>query len=164
MKNFPRASGLLLLNLMFSLLLSVPAWAEEGGLIPPSRTIEGSGKTPGNLMVTSEPPGLEVHLDGARIGQTPLQTKPVDPGMHALRIEHAETTIQIEPGKTTKVSLFKGSFVTTVEDQSLEEPSSAERSADAQRTDRRVTLPSGEEKPGDLTPWERFLNRTSPNF
>ena len=164
MKNFSRASGPLLLTLMFSLLFTGPALPEDGGLIPPSRTVEGAGRIPGNLMVTSEPPGLEVLLDGAKIGQTPLQKKPVDPGMHALRIEHAETTIQIEPGKTTKVSLFKGSFVTNVEDQPVEESPSAEQSADAQRADRRVTLPSGEEKPGDLTPWERFINRTSPNF
>ena len=58
--------------------------AEE--LIAPTRTLEGRVQFPGRLSVVSEPPELEVFLDGSSIGKTPIWLKEVKVGSHALRI------------------------------------------------------------------------------
>jgi TonB family protein len=39
------------------------------------------------LRVTSDPPGALITVDGARVGATPLETIPVTPGRHEVRVE-----------------------------------------------------------------------------
>ena len=41
-------------------------------LIEPTRTLEGTSDQSAKLSVFSEPPGLQVTLDGAAIGKTPV--------------------------------------------------------------------------------------------
>ncbi len=85
------------------------AWSS--GLIEPTRSLELTGENPGKLSVFSEPPGLDVSLDGARIGKTPVISKVVEPGTYALRVNGEETEIYIGPGKDLRLSLYKGLFV-----------------------------------------------------
>jgi len=85
------------------------AWSSE--LIAPTRTLDSTGEKLGKLSVFSEPPGLEVTLDGAVIGNTPVITKVVEPGTHALRVNGEETEIYIGPGKDLRLRLHRGSFI-----------------------------------------------------
>ena len=94
----------------FAFLLGYsPAWSSE--LIKPTRALDSVGEKPGKLSVFSEPPGLEVTLEGTKIGKTPLILDEVNPGSHRLQVKNSETDITIEPGKTLQISLYKGKFV-----------------------------------------------------
>jgi len=108
--------------LLYSLTAST-SLAEE--LIPPSRTLQDAKEAYGKLTVVSEPSGLEVFLDGSRIGQTPIWLKQVKQGPHKLRVKQLETDIFVKPGKILQISLFKGSFV--IKEVELEKEPSPEK-------------------------------------
>jgi hypothetical protein len=95
------------------LLLSATPISLGEELIPPSRTLQDVKEAYGKLTVASEPSGLEVFLDGSKIGLTPVWLKQVKPGPHKLRVRQAETDIFVKSGKILQISLFKGSFVMT---------------------------------------------------
>jgi len=80
-------------------------------LIAPTRTLEGQQKPMGRLSVFSEPPKLDVLLDGVNIGKTPVISKEVKSGVHILRVKDIEKEITILPGKSLQLSLFKGSII-----------------------------------------------------
>jgi hypothetical protein len=63
------------------------------------------------VTVFSEPPELEVFLDGSKVGQTPLWLERVSQGFHKLRVKDVETEIHLEAGKGLRVGLFKGDLV-----------------------------------------------------
>ena len=142
--------------------LGIPLGLAGEDLIAPTRTLEGREELPGRLTVVSEPPGLKVFLDGAEIGQTPVWLNEVKPGLHKLRVRDSERDVYVEPGKTVTLSYFKGSFIDVPEKKEVAREPAPEAEKVTER--RKVTKPPEEEKPTDLTPWERFLNRTSPIF
>lgn len=76
-------------------------------LIEPTRTLKGQQKPMGRLSVFSNPPELEVLLDGVNIGKTPVISKEVTPGAYILRVKETEKEITILPGKSLQLSLFK---------------------------------------------------------
>jgi len=80
-------------------------------LIEPSRTVEAQQKPLGLLSVFSEPPELDVFLDGINIGKTPVISKQVKPGTHVLRVKETEKEIIILPEKSLQMSLFKNSLI-----------------------------------------------------
>lgn len=58
---------------------------------------------PGSLSVTSEPPGAEVYVNDARMGQTPMVVQNVVPGTVSIRVEKAQFSvlrdvITVKPG------------------------------------------------------------------
>ena len=135
----------------------------SGELIAPSRSLQGSGQTAGRLAVASEPPGLDAFLDGSSIGKTPVWLNGVEPGLHKLKVKDSETQIDVLPGKTLQVSLFKGSFIRTVkEEKEVEKQPSSEEDKLTERE--KSAQPPEEERNRDLTPWERYINRSSPSF
>ena len=83
----------------------------HSGLIEPTRTLETAPDDLGILSVFSEPPALEIWLDGKVIGKTPLVSVELSSGAHVLRIEGSEAKIFISPRKATSLSWFKGSFI-----------------------------------------------------
>jgi hypothetical protein len=85
------------------------AWSS--GLIEPTRTLAPTGEKPANLSVYSEPPGLDVSLDRAGIGKTPIVSMVVKSGYHVLRVRGDETEIYIGPGKDLRLSLYKGTMI-----------------------------------------------------
>ena len=97
------------------LALAVPIGL-SGELISPTRTLRGSQEPFGILTVVSEPPGLNVFLDGSELGQTPIFLKKVRPGSHTLRVKQAETDIDVAPGKILQIIFFKGSFTARMEE------------------------------------------------
>ena len=80
-------------------------------LIGPSRTPDDQHKSMGRLSVFSEPPELDVLLDGIKIGKTPVISKKVLPGVHILRVKDTEKEITILSGKPLQLSLFKDSLI-----------------------------------------------------
>jgi len=80
-------------------------------LIEPTRSLQGAPDGPGLLNVLSEPPGLDVQLDGSLIGKTPIFSARFPPGLHVLRIRDSETDIHLVTGKTFAISWFKGFFI-----------------------------------------------------
>ena len=92
------------------LLLSPSAvWSTD--LIAPTRSLSGAIDEKATLSVSSEPPGLNVTLDGAVIGETPVIEKEIEAGSHVVRIGDSETQIYARAGKPIKLSWFKGTFI-----------------------------------------------------
>ena len=102
---------LLAFGLLACVFHTLPAASMAAELIEPSRTItKGSVKQMGKLSVYSEPPELEVLLDGVNIGKTPVISENVAPGNHVLKIKETQTEIFIAAGEPLRYSWFKGSF------------------------------------------------------
>jgi len=60
------------------------------------------------LLVTTEPDGTEVFLDGRRVGVSPVSLRGLTPGPHGLRLVHPEAFVQsesimLQPGQETRV-------------------------------------------------------------
>ena len=159
MRTSSKRIGLSALLLLFT---GVPISLGGEGLIAPTRSLEGHQEALGRLTVVSEPPGLEVFFDGSEIGQTPVWMKEVKPGSHKIRVRRSETNVYVETGKTLTLSFFKGSFIVVPEEKEAGKelaPKPGKVAEGRKRVKRRE-----EESPRDLTPWEPFLNGTSPTF
>lgn len=96
------------------------------GLIEPTRTLETATSDLGVLNVYSEPPGLEVRLDGKPIGKTPILSAELSSGAHVLRIEGTETKFFLGQRETIALSWFKGSFIRIPEKTKATEEPTAE--------------------------------------
>jgi hypothetical protein len=103
------------LNVGFLLLL-INNLSFASDLIEPTRTLSGTGSSVGKLSVFSEPQGLEVTLDGKKIGKTPVFSQIVAPGVHVLMVKNAETKISVAPAQNLRLSLYKGSFIEVPEE------------------------------------------------
>ena len=80
-------------------------------LIEPTRTLSSPAEEIGELSVFSEPPDLDVSIDGTQIGKTPVVGQKVESGIHAIRVKDSETEIYVQPGKSAKLTWFKGAFI-----------------------------------------------------
>lgn len=80
-------------------------------LIEPTHTLKSQEEPMGTLTVFSEPPELDVVLDGNKIGKTPVISMEVRAGDHVLRIKDTEKEVSILPGKSLQLSLYKGSLI-----------------------------------------------------
>jgi hypothetical protein len=83
--------------------------------IEPTRTLRESVEEMGKLTVSSEPPGLNVILDGVSLGNTPVIKKEVKSGNHILHLEDAEKEVFILPGKSLLLTYYKGAFIEVLE-------------------------------------------------
>jgi hypothetical protein len=108
MKDIQKLSGLLNVGVLF-LFLNNLTFASD--LIEPTRTLDGMGHKAGKLSVFSEPPRLSVKMDGSVIGETPVELQAVEPGVHVIRVKGSEIEIYVKPGKSVKLSWFKGTFI-----------------------------------------------------
>ena len=131
-----------------------------GELIPPTRTFQKTGKGLGKLTISSDPPGLEVLLDGMAVGKTPVWIRQLKPGVHRVRIKDLEKDICVEPHRTSLVTLSKGSLVSIFKKADEEPEIAGEQLNKAEN----AIEPTKEQMRGDLTSWERFLNRSSQYF
>lgn len=108
MKGITELKGVLRAGLLL-LLINNLSFASD--LIEPTRTPNDQAEKAGELSVFSEPPELNVEIDGTQMGKTPLILQEVTPGMHVIGVENSETKIYVRPGKSTKLSWFKGAFI-----------------------------------------------------
>lgn len=132
----------------------------HSGLIAPTRTLKTAPDDLGILNVFSEPPALEIWLDGKVIGKTPLISIEISSGTHVLRIGGSETKIFISPQKPASLSWFKGSFITIPEkSKAVEEPTIAPKKKETRprQTDR---VDGKESTPSDPIYWP--LNPRGP--
>ncbi len=93
------------------LLLLINNLSFASDLIEPTRTLSDMDHNVGKLAVSSEPPGLDVKMDGTVIGETPVVLQEVEPGIHVIRVKDSEIEIYVTRGKSTKVSWFRGTFI-----------------------------------------------------
>ena len=93
------------------LLLLINNLAFASDLIEPTRTLSGMDHNAGKLFVSSEPPGLKVYMDETLIGETPVELQALEPGVHVIQVKDSEIEIYVEPGKSVKLSWFKGAFI-----------------------------------------------------
>ena len=133
-----------------------------GELVAPTRTLLDAVKPPGKLVISSEPPGLDVYLNCNNIGKTPVWVSRLAPGSHNVRIKDSEIDIYVQPHGTLQVSIFKGSFIILKKEKVEGRPClEAEHLTEVSET---VTKFPEEHKQQGLTLWERFINRSSPHF
>ena len=152
MKKAIKITIVLVFGLAFLLVYS-PAWSSE--LIKPTRTLDSSGENPGKLSVFSEPPGLEVALEGEIIGKTPIFLDDMKPGSHRLQVKNSETDITIEPGKTLKISLYKDKFILVppTDNKPPKQPETVETTPTKSKP---PPPPTGDQRPKELSPIERY--------
>jgi len=161
MRWHTKASASVLFSSCFIILGSVIC-CFAGEVIEPTRTLQEPGKTWGGLTVFSEPPQLDVYLDGEKVGKTPLWLREVQAGPHTLKIASAETSVHVEKGKRLKIGLFKGTLVTSSEQEK-------EKPRFQQRLKEREAIPTSQgqeerEKSEDLSLWEKFVNGSLKHF
>lgn len=103
----------LTVSMIVSLLIGFLVFSGNvhSGLIEPTRTLQTAPDDLGKLNVFSEPPALEIWLDGKVVGKTPLIAVELSSGTHLLRIEGSEAKVLISARKATSLSWFKGSFI-----------------------------------------------------
>ncbi|UCF83077.1 MAG: PEGA domain-containing protein [Desulfobacteraceae bacterium] len=90
-------------------------------LIEPTRTLKSQEEPMGRLSVFSEPPELDVVLDGTKIGKTPVISMEVRAGDHVLRIKDTKKEIFILPDESLQLSLYKDSLI-EIPEKKLEPP------------------------------------------
>ena len=108
MKYLPKIKHLLSAGLLLLLAMHVSVASD---LIEPTRTLSSPTENTGRLSVFSEPPGLDVDMDGASIGKTPVIGLKVAPGKHVIRLKNTEIEINTEVGKSIKLSWFKSAII-----------------------------------------------------
>jgi len=139
------------------------ALCDGGELIEPTRTLEDAGARWGKLVVFSEPPEFDVFLDGSNIGKTPVWLEKVREGTHKLQIKDLEKEICVKEGKTLKVGLFKGRFITGIEEEKkVGIETGADKKAPAAKVET-AEFPE-KQKEADLSRWEKFINGTLKHF
>jgi hypothetical protein len=145
------------------ILLSAVALCYGGELIEPTRTLRDAGEPSGKLIVFSEPPELDVFLDGSKVGQTPIWLERVKEGTHKLQVKNLEKEIYVKEARTLKVGLFKGRFITV-----LEAEKKAEKQVALEKKEPATTLEEEEspekQKENDLSRWEKFVNGSLKQF
>ena len=158
MRKIARAG---LLTFVLTVMVAVsPSFGGE--LIEPTRTLGGPEKNWGGLTVFSEPPQLDVYLDGEKVGTTPLRLREVQTGLHKLRIKDTEKDVHVSKGRTARIGLFKGSFVTFSEVE--EKKAAPERLKEAERQRPTMAQSLEEPKTEDLSLWEKFVNGSLKHF
>ena len=132
-------------------------------LIEPTRTLQSTSNAPFILTILSEPPGLDVMLDGSHIGKTPIFLKRLESGIHKLRIHESEVEIYVDPTITLQISLFKGEFIKipVAEKEPLKPKVPKEKKVNETRT---IQKKPPEEQKNALTPWDRFVNGSLNHF
>ena len=93
------------------LLLLIAELSLASDLIEPSQTLKSVDNRVGKLTISSNHPMLDVKMDGTAIGETPVVLQEVEPGIHVIQVQDSETEIYVGPGKSIKLSWFKGRFI-----------------------------------------------------
>ena len=149
-------------SIVFALLLGPTFTFAAEELIPPTRTLEGRVELPGTLTVVSEPPDLEVSLDGSSIGRTPIWLKELKPGPHTVRIGQEKTEVHVQPGKKMALSFFKDSFIDITKEEAVVEAPVPEVKRPGEKEE--AARPLRPEEREDIIRFEQFINRNFDFF
>jgi hypothetical protein len=158
---------ILLVNfVVVSLFFSTLAISAE--LIEPSRTLEGEQQTTGRLTVLSEPPGLNITLNGDSLGKTPAFLVEVQEGVHTLRVKDSQTDIYVKPDETLKISLHKDEFIIIptkkieIEEQPVTEIQPEKRPTTVTTTRDPIRQNVERDRRRSQQRWQKFLDGTKP--
>lgn len=154
MRILPKLISLCIL-LVF-LLVAIPSNSSE--LIEPTRTLQSPGVTIGKISVYSEPDGLDVFLDDSKIGETPIVSLAIEPGSYNLKVNDSKKEIFIMPGKSLRISLFKGNFI-EIPGEEREMPQKLEKNI----TEKRKTIEPTPKKTGYKPVYEPFYWPMNPS-
>jgi len=164
-----RVCNILILLVVFVLVnLFCNSLARSAELIQPSRTLGEEPQTSGRLTVLSEPPGLNITLNGDSLGKTPIFLVEIDSGIHTLRVKDSETDILVQPGKTVKISLHKDEFILIpvkekpVAEQPVTEVSTKTRATGAAASRDPVREKVERDRRRSQQRWQQFLDGTKP--
>ena len=127
-------------------------------LIEPSRSLKSASGGPGQLTIFSEPPGMEVKLDGTSVGSAPIRIKTLNPGVHRLQVGESATEITIESDQTLHISLFRNRFIQFQVTENQRAPASA--AGGPSKTERRIPETSSQQirvKEENRKAWERWM-------
>ena len=150
-------------TLLLSALLLTSATSTGEELIAPTRTLGGGHEGVGRLTIFSEPPELDVFLDGSKAGQTPLWLTGVRAGKHLIRIKDAVTEVDLKSGTYLKIGLFKGHLITLPgEEEEMRGPQKVKERAKTGPSE--VELPSETQREKELNRWDLFVNGTHRHF
>jgi hypothetical protein len=152
------------IGVFISLAVLLLGMGISGGdeLLEPTRNLGGPEKQWGGLTLFSEPPQMDVYMDGQKIGRTPLWLRQVEAKNHDLKIGEIETNVQVKKGKTVRIGLFKQSLVKFTEVEQLAAPSETTKKSESQRPSRKDQ--SKKQKKEDLSLWERYINGSIKHF
>ena len=145
---------------IFLVFFLVGTTSKSGELIEPTRSLQSSGVTIGRISVYSEPPGLDVFLDNSKIGETPIVSLAIESGSHNLKVKDSKKEIFIMPGKSLRISLYKGNFI-EIPEKERETPQRPEKNI----TEKRKTAEPTQEKTGYKPVYEPLywpLNPSGP--
>jgi hypothetical protein len=115
------------------------------------------------LIVFSEPPTLEVFLDGAKVGQTPIWLGREKKGPHKLQVKGLEKEIYVKEGRTLKVGLFKGRFISALEPEKKTVKQAAPEKKEPESKIEGEEFPE-KQKENDLSRWEKFVDGSLRHF
>ena len=158
--DFKKTACAALLAFLVCMLGSVSLASD---LIAPTQTLQGKAQEQGRLTVFSEPPRLQVFLDGKNAGNTPLWLTDVKAGWHTVRIKEKETRIYLGPRKALKIGLFKDSLITFPE-KKKEQKKLQKVEQQAAATPPETLKPSAAQRKEELTRWELFVNGSLRHF
>jgi hypothetical protein len=149
---------------LLSFLVVLFGMAICGGdeLIEPSRKLGESEKPWGGLTLFSEPPEMEVYVDGKKVGKTPVWLRQIKAAEHVLQIGGIKTSIQIKKEKTLRIGLFKGSLVRFSEVKLHVAPPETTKEKKPQHSAPRQQ--AEQQKKEDLTLWDRYINGSLNHF
>jgi hypothetical protein len=150
-----RSAGFIGCLMFICAFLVFPFYLTAADRIAPTRTLKGEKEQMGKLAVFSEPPGLDVTLNGDSIGKTPVSFDGAKPGTHRLRVKNSETDITIEPGKTLQISLFNDKFILipATDKKPPKQPATVETNLTKSKPH---PPPAEEQRPKELSPIERY--------
>jgi hypothetical protein len=87
----------------------------------------------------------------------------VKSGIHRLQVKDSETKIDVAPGATFQISLFKGEFIQIPPAE--KEPPAQQVPGENKAAETRSTKPTPEsEQKNNLTEWERYTNGSLNHF
>ncbi len=77
-------------------------------LIEPTRSLQDASEGAGILNVLSEPPGIEVQVDGRLIGKTAVFSARFPAGVHVVSIRESEPKSTLRPAKPSPSAGSRG--------------------------------------------------------
>ena len=150
-----RSTEFIVCSMFICAFLVFPFYLAAADRIAPTRTLKGEKGQMGKLAVFSEPPGLDVTLNGDGFGKTPISLDGLKSGTHRLRVKNSETDITIEPGKTLQISLYKDKFILipATDKKPPNQPTTVETDLPQSKL---PPPPAEEQRPKELSPIERY--------
>ena len=139
--------------------VAAPLYSEP---IEPTRTLQGGANQPGLLSVYSEPPTIDLWVDGKKMGKTPVTSIQLPPGEHILRLGDSEQKISITSGRSSTYSWFKGALIEVADPSDKSSEPTKPDSTPGKKVQPKVTESASKKAPTPNDPFYWPLNPRGP--